>query len=125
MLKERRKDTYEETLEKVIDNIEKSGFTEIKADFQDLEKPARLVSQKEDDIFIPDATAKNRQGDRAYFEISRRTTEPRKLINKWKVLDTVANLKSGIFKIFVLRGSMKFTRELVNRHNISAELVKI
>lgn len=125
MLKETRKSKYEETLEQVIKNIEQSGFVEIRADHGTYEPPAKLVSQTKKDIYIPDATAENRIGGKAYFEISRKVKEPQKLVNKWKLLDTLASLKNGVFKIFVPHGSMKFTRELVNKYNINAELIKI
>ena len=125
MLKKMRKDRYESTLEKMIQKVEQSGFKEIKADFADYEPPAKLVSKQNDDIYIPDATAENSLGRKAYFEISRKIKETEKLVNKWKVLETLANIKNGVFQIFVPHGSMKFTRELVNKYNINAELVKI
>lgn len=125
MLKESRKNKYQDTLEKVIEHIENQGFKEIRADHNNYDKPARLVSQSKDDTFIPDATAKSRLGIIHYFEISKRVKQPRKLINKWKVLEALAGIKSGSLNIFVPHGSMKFTQDLVSQHNIQAELVKI
>jgi hypothetical protein len=126
MLKEfRKEDKYDDVLNKVLENIEKSGFESIKADFPEMEKPARLVGQSNEDIFIPDATALTKTGSKAYFEISRKVDEPQKLVNKWKLLSTLAELKNGVFKIFVPHGAMRFTREIVNRYNIKADLVKI
>ncbi|MTI20817.1 hypothetical protein E1176_07280 [Fulvivirga sp. RKSG066] len=109
----------------MIQKIEKKGFIEIKADYADYETPAKLVSQNNSDEYIPDATALNRLGNKAYFEISRKIKETEKLVNKWKVLETLANIKRGVFQIFVPHGSMKFTKELVNKYNINAELVKL
>lgn len=125
MLKETRRDAYDDTLNKVIKNIERQGFTDIRADIDSYEAPSKLISRTKDDEYIPDATAINPHGDKYYFEISRRTKETNKLINKWKLLDTVARIKNGALKIFVPHGSMKFTQELVKQHNIEAELVKI
>ena len=126
MLKTKREeDRYESTLEKMIQTIEKKGFTEIKAEYADLEAPAKLVSQNNKDVYIPDATASNRLGQKGYFEISRKIKETEKLVNKWKVLETLANIKQGVFQIFVPHGSMKFTKELVDKYHINAELVKI
>lgn len=125
MLKEMRREAYDDTLSKVIKNIERQGYTDIRADIDSYEAPARLVSRTKDDEYIPDATAVNHYGDKYYFEISRRTKEPNKLVNKWKLLDTVARIKNGALKIFVPHGSMKFTQEIVKKHNIEAELVKI
>jgi len=126
MLKEfRKEDKYDDVLNKVLENIEKSGFESIRADYMELEKPARLVGQSNEDVFIPDATALTKNGSKAYFEISRKVDEPQKLVNKWKLLSTLAEIKNGVFKIFVPHGAMRFTKELVNRYNIKADLVKI
>ncbi|MFA0960469.1 hypothetical protein AB9P05_01555 [Roseivirga sp. BDSF3-8] len=125
MLKELRRETYDDTLDKVIKDIESKGFTDIRADYGDYEAPAKLVSQTKNDEYIPDATAVNRYGEKYYFEISRRMKEPEKLVNKWKLLDTVARIKNGELKIFVPHGSMKFTQDIIKQHNIEAELLKI
>ena len=47
------------------------------------------------------------------------------LINKWKLLDTLSHMKKGNFRIFVPHGQMKFTQELIETHQINADLVKI
>ena len=126
MLKEFRQDEkYDDVLNRMIENIEKSGFESIRADYPDMEKPARLVGQSNEDIFIPDATAVTKNGSKAYFEISRKVDETHKLLNKWKLLAPLADIKDGVFQIFVPHGSMRFTQELVNRYNIKADLVKI
>lgn len=125
MLKEYRENTkYDSVLSKVIRQVEKSGCTEIRADHPDHNPPAKLVNQKNDDIFIPDVTGRM-NGGLAYFEIAKKSSDSTKLVNKWQLLATLAELKNGIFKIFVPHGSMRFTQELVNRYNINAELSKI
>jgi len=125
MLKKTRKKRYESTLKKMIQKIQTKGFTDIRADYEDLEAPAKLVSQSNDDVYVPDATALNRLGRKAYFEISRKIKKTEKLVNKWKVLETLAAVKQGVFQIFVPHGSMKFTKELVTKYHINAEIVKI
>jgi hypothetical protein len=126
MLKELRDETkYDVVLKKVIENVKKEGYTEIRAAVADREMPAKLVSQNNDDIFIPDVTAQSKYGGKAYFEIAKKIGETTKLVNKWKLLSTLAEIKNGIFRIFVPHGAMRFTRELVNRYNINAEVVKI
>jgi len=125
MLKDLREDRYDNTLEKVIEQVERSGFSEIKAEFKDLEKPAALRSQKDDLSYIPDATGVNSLGRKAYFEIGRKVKDTEKLASKWKLLETLANIKEGVFKIFVPHGSMKFTKEIVEKYHINAEIVKI
>ncbi|MBX2842368.1 MAG: hypothetical protein KTR26_11400 [Flammeovirgaceae bacterium] len=126
MLEEYRKQSsYQKLLEKAISNIKKTGFDEIKADFEGMELPAKLVNRSTEQVFIPDATAKNRNGIKAYFEISCKVTDTEPLVSKWKLIDTLAKMKEGIFKIFVPSGTMRFTQELITQHNINATLVKI
>ena len=125
MLKESRKGKYNQNLEKVIKDIKKSGFHDIRADYESYDSPATLTSQDSDLAYVPDATAKNRLGHKFYFEISNKISETSSLIHKWKLLDTLARLRQGSLKIFVPHGTMRFTQELVNRHNIQAELVKL
>jgi len=125
MLKDLREDRYDTTLEKVIEQVEKSGFSEIKAEYKDFDKPAALVSQKDDMSYIPDATGVNALGRKAYFEIGRKVKDTEKLASKWKLLETLANIKEGVFKIFVPHGSMKFTKEIVDKYQINAEIIKL
>lgn len=125
MLKDYRKDKYETTMKKVIERLKSSGYTEIKADYEDLESPAKLVSKKNDEVYIPDATAKNKLGNKAYFEVGRKISASEKLVNKWKLLETLASIKNGVFQIFVPHGSMKFTQEIITKYHINADLVKI
>lgn len=120
----RNKTSYEELVSTVIEEIKKQGYDNIRADLSDYEAPHQLVGKTNDVNFTPDVTATKNEG-KAYFEISSKTDNPNDLINKWKLLETLAAMKNGIFKIFVPHGHMKFTQELIKNHNIHAELVKI
>ncbi|UII19907.1 hypothetical protein [Fulvivirga ligni] len=126
MLKENREKTeYQERLEMVVDKIENLGFENIKADLPELETPGKLVNQNNKDVFVPDITADSKSGRKAYFELSNKVKDTQKLVNKWKLLATMASIRDGIFQIFVPHGTMKFTKDLVSKYNIPVELVKL
>ena len=124
MLQETRSKSYDELLSNVIEKIKKQGYDNIRADLSDYEAPYQLIGQTKNVNFTPDVTATKNDG-KAYFEISAKVDNPNNLINKWKLLETLANMKNGKFKIFVPHGHMKFTQELIKDHNINAELVKL
>jgi len=125
MLKESRQEKYSTALEKVISEIKKNGFSEIYADYDGYEKPTGLTNQRNNHTYIPDVTAKNGSGQKYYFEISKKVSDTTRLVNKWKLLGTLAQIKQSNFKIFAPHGTMRFTRELIDQHNIQAELVKL
>ncbi|MEQ8582879.1 MAG: hypothetical protein RIC30_11925 [Marinoscillum sp.] len=120
----RSKTSYEELLSSVIENIKKQGYENIRADLSEYESPYQLIGQTKDVNFTPDVTATKNDG-KAYFEISTKVDNPNDLINKWKLLETLATMKRGKFQIFVPHGHMKFTQELVKDYNINAEVRKI
>ena len=126
MLKENREKTgYQERLEMVVEKIENLGFENIKADLPELDAPGKLVNQNNKDVFVPDITADSKSGRKAYFELSNKVKDTQKLVNKWKLLATMASIRDGIFQIFVPHGTMKFTKDLVSKYNIPVELVKL
>ena len=125
MLQENRsKIDYDEMLSTVIERVKKQGYDDIRADISEYEAPHELIGKTNDINFTPDVTATKDDG-KAYFEISTKTENANDLINKWKLLETLAQMKKGKFQIFVPHGHMKFTKELVANHHINAEVVKL
>lgn len=122
MLAEQTKD--ETLIKEIADHLTQKGFEDIKADVEGFESPARLVRQSDDFEFTPDATA-NRKGRKYYFELAIKTDATRRLVTKWKLLSTLAEMKAGKFQIFVPHGNMKFTRELIGQYEIQADIHKI
>lgn len=125
MLQTQEKTSKEEKLlKKIVEKLENLGYEDIKADVEGYEVPSKLIRQNDDIEFIPDITA-TLNGRKYYFEIARKTKEEVKLVGKWKLLMTLAEMKEGGFKVFVPHGQMKFTKELMKNHNIDFELEKI
>lgn len=125
MLREtRNKEKYNEIVLAAVDIVKNTGFTHIQADLPEYEQPTRLINKADDFAFVPDIVAE-KGGQKGYFEISKKTEDLKKLIGKWKLLSLMAKLRNGIFRIFVPRGHMKFTRDLLKQYDIDADLVKL
>lgn len=106
--------------------LNKFGFDAIRADCEGYDPPAKLTNaaSDSDQFFVPDITAL-RENSKSYFEISLKTESERQLVTKWKLLESMASLRNGDFKIFAPRGHVRFTREIVEKHSISAEIISI
>ena len=122
--KSREAASYQERLKKVIENVKKMGYTDIRADIDEFETPPRLISKSNNIEFVPDVVAR-KNGNKGYFEISKKEKDINELINKWSALSTLADIRNGIFRIYVPHGHMKFTRELLTAHSIQAEVQKL
>jgi len=83
-----------------------------------------LIGKTNDVNFIPDITA-TKNDKKGYFEIAKKVKDTSQLVNKWKLLATLAEMKNGDFHIFVPHGHMKFTREILTDYGINAEVVKL
>lgn len=115
---------YEKLLGDVIVKVKKQGYSDIRADLEEYETPTEIMGKTNDVNFTPDLTATKDEG-KTYFEIAQKIENTRDLVNKWKLLETLAHMKKGTFQIFVPHGQMKFTQELVEAHNIKAKLIKM
>jgi len=124
LIESRIEEKYQNYLETAIKILEKKGFESIKAELPDLTPPAALVRQSDDRSYTPDITA-TRYGAKSYFEIAQKTSDTGHLVAKWKLLAKLAKLKNGEFHIFVPRGAMSFTRDIVAKYNITAEVTKL
>ncbi|MBR9997344.1 MAG: hypothetical protein KFF73_00165 [Cyclobacteriaceae bacterium] len=120
----RNKENYIEKVNRVIEKVKKQGFTDIRADVGNYERPPRLISKSREVDFIPDVVAR-KNGFKGYFEISKKEKDTNSLVNKWSALSMLANMKNGIFRIYVPHGHMKFTRQLLTAYDIKAEVIKL
>ncbi len=120
----RNEESYVKKVNRVIDQVKKQGFTDIRADIGDFERPPRLISKSRKLDFIPDVVAR-KNDTKGYFEISQKEKDTNNLINKWAALSTLADMKNGVFRIYVPHGHMKFTRQLLTAHEIKAEVIRL
>ena len=124
-----RKNTqdYDSIAEQIISYAESSGFEDIKADFTGYDRPASLTMMNKDITLTPDFTAK-RGEKKFYFEIAVKNEndeERRRLVSKWKALESIAKMKGGDLQLFVPHGSYKFINDLIQNHGIEATLKKM
>lgn len=124
LLEAREEVAYDEILTLVIKKLKSQGFEKIRASLEGYEEPAQLVRQDKDDSFTPDATA-IKNGRKYYIEVARRTKEEIRLVGKWKLLSTLAELKHGELQIFIPRGELSFTRRILTKHQLNAETIKL
>lgn len=128
MLYTRKKnDDYNSLAEKIINYAERSGYEDIKADFAGYDSPASLTMVNKDVSLTPDFSAK-RGEKKFYFELALKNEndeERRKLVSKWKALESVAKMKGGDLRLFVPHGSYKYITELIQNHGIDAQLIKM
>ena len=102
----------------------KYGYDQIKADCEGYDQPGGFKNAASDQYLIPDLTA-FRDQSKSYFEISLKTEDHTQLATKWKLLESMAKLRNGLFKIFAPRGHVRFTREMVEKYSIEAEIIPI
>lgn len=124
-----RKNTeeYNSLAEQVINYAVKSGYKDIKADFTGYDSPASLTMVSQDLVLTPDFTAK-RGDNKYYFELvvkNGNEDDKRKLVSKWKALESIAKMKGGDLRLFVPHGSFKYATELMQDHGIEAKLTKM
>jgi hypothetical protein len=125
MLKESRVEgKYDVDLQTVIKSLQMKGYEEIRADLPDHELPLGFSGVDKDLAYAPDISATKYEAV-SFFEISHKTPHVQMLVTKWKLLATVAGLKRGKLTIYMPKGTAKFTRELVERYKIQAELEKL
>lgn len=125
MLKESRVEgKYIVDLQTVIKGLELKGYEGIRADLPELERPLGFSGVDKDLEYVPDISATKYEAT-SFFEISHKTPNVQQLVTKWKLLATVAGLKRGKLTIYMPKGTAKFTRELVERYKIQAELEKL
>ncbi|CAN5222911.1 hypothetical protein BH23BAC1_BH23BAC1_26600 [soil metagenome] len=108
-----------------IDIIKAKGFEHIRASISDYEDPAPLTKKGTEKSFIPDITARTSQG-KSYFEIvPKSTSNIKNLVDKWTLLSSLAQHRNGTFFLLVPHGKLSFTNKLIEKHSISADILKI
>lgn len=111
--------------EKAVSWAKKRGYSKLKAvKIEELEDPFAFISKEKEQEFRPDITAV-RNGKKTYFEIALKSDDKKAVVNKWKLLDQMAKIKSGNFILFTPSGHKAFADRIIKKHNIEATLVNI
>ena len=122
--KNRESKAFNDAFEKALLKLRQVGYTDIKADYEDYERPPGLINQRTKETFIPDITAISDER-KHYFEISQKSDPKDLLVSKWKLLESMAQMRNGTFKIFAPKGTIKFTEGFIDKYNIKAEIIRI
>jgi len=111
-------------IEDSVKHLERSGFTNIKADIEGFDTPKSYMKKGSDVFITPDIVAE-RAGIKHYFEVSLKSARPGLLKSKWRFLEVLSRMKNGRFKIITRRGHFKFTQEMLSDLNLKKNLIKI
>ena len=112
-------------IEKAITLLEKKGYDQIKANHPGYEQPGKFIQQGTNEEFMPDLTAITLLG-KDYFKVVEGDKEHEQaVVSKWKLFSNIAQIKNGQFFLLVPYGKKKYTKELVDRYNIQANLLSL
>ncbi len=114
----------EEKLQKVVKWAKMKGYTKIKAKIEDFTTPVGYQKKSEDDLYVPDSTGL-KFGRKDYFEVALKTEDNKRNIRKWKLLDTLAEMKNGQLFLFAPRGHKSFVERIVKNRSLNAKVVSI
>ena len=113
-----------ELYERAIHWAKKNGFSNIKANTEDYETPAGFTRRNEDIAYVPDISGV-RLGGKSYVEIAMKTEENEEQVSKYKLLSTMASMKSGKLYLLAPKGHKAYVDKMVKQYNISADVISI
>ncbi len=110
--------------EKAIHWAKKNGFSNIKANTEEYETPAGFTKKGASEAIIPDLSG-NRLGSKSYVEIALKTEVNDDQVSKYKLLSTMASIKSGKLYLLAPKGHKAYVDKMVKQYNISAEVISM
>ncbi|MGB3617482.1 MAG: hypothetical protein WBA12_05140 [Catalinimonas sp.] len=120
-----KKKDHPEMLEAVVHYLERKGYDQIRAEVADLQPPAAITRQGDDQSFVPDVTA-YKNGGKCYFDIVTDGKEDKlRTAGKWRLFSTLAEHRNGEFYLMVPHGKLSFTNRLLESHGITANVLKM
>ena len=110
------KDKY---IDKVITWVEKRKISSIQTTSEGYDDPKIFTNQSTQDQVQADVSFTIDNATH-YSEIALKCENTRKLVTRWKLLSTMANVKKGQLHLFAPKGHKIFTKKLVEDNNIDA-----
>ena len=110
--------------EKAISWAKSRGFSQIKANVDDYEQPAKFTKTGDPEPFIPDLTGL-RLGGKSYIEIAMKPEDSKRQLSKWKLLSSLAAVKSGKLFLLAPKGHKAFVEKTIKQNNINATVASI
>jgi len=109
---------------RAIQWAKKNGFSNIRANTDEFETPGGFTRKDQDTAYIPDISGV-RLGGKSYIEIAMKMEDNADQVSKFKLLSTMAAMKSGKLYLLAPKGHKAYVDKTVKKFNISAEVVGI
>lgn len=106
--------------------VKRKGYSDIRAKVDGYELPTRMRRKDDSVECVPDISAK-KNGRKSYFEIALKPKKNglrQRIVSKWKLLQTLAKMRSGKLFLIAPRGNYAFVKRTMDKYNIDAEVVK-
>lgn len=121
----------QELFERAIKWVKSQGFDKVRANIEDYDAPGAFRRQEgsggegdEGELMTPDITAvKNKR--KSYFEIAMKDDELDHNISKWKLISMVASAQNGKLYLLAPHGHKAFATRIMERHDITAEVIAL
>lgn len=110
--------------EKLVSWAKTRRFTNIKANLEGHEIPTSYSKPDEDTPYVPDATGV-KLGVKSYFEVAMKSDNNERVIRKWKLLSTLAEMRNGNLYLFAPKGHKAFVTSIVKERNLHASVESI
>lgn len=111
--------TKENYLSQALNWVKRKSVSSIKSHHEDHESPKIYTNAATQEQIQADFSFVS-QGRRHYTDIALKSDTPQKLVTRWKLLSTMASLKSGKLFLLTPRGHKMFAQRLVDRYKIKA-----
>ena len=115
----------EELFERALKWVKSQGYDKIRANAEGFDAPSTFRRDTEDgEIMAPDITAvKSRK--KSYFEIALKDDDLEHNVSKWKLISAVASAQNGRLFLLAPHGHKAFATRIVERHDITAEVIAL
>ena len=101
--------------------VNRNNIAHVRANTDDIASPKSYYNRTRNKEIIPDITGR-RKRTKFFIEIATKTEDLQSMISKWKFLQTMAEMAQGKFLLLSPRGHLAFTKRIVERYGIQAEV---
>ncbi len=115
----------EKFFEKAINWAQIRAGENLRAQHEGFDAPVTFSSQSTEKEITPDISYTGKRGGKHYVEIAVKDDNTSRLVTRWKLLSTMADMKNGRLHLLAPRGHKMFTTRLVDLHNLDANVVSI
>lgn len=107
-----------------IEWAQRRGFYNIRANYEDFDKPIQFSQDSEDKPFTPDITGYKSE-NKHYIEIATKSENASRTVSKWNLLSTLARMKGGTLYLLAPKGHKAFAERIIKKHRLRAQVVDL